>query len=359
FWDGGGANDNWGTAANWSPDGAPANDVIHMAGIVRTTPIVNVPWCSQSLVFDAGTAAFTVSGSTLTINNNTGVQNMSSNLQTVNAPITLAVASNFDAYWGNLAIGGAVNNGGFLLTFWGLHGFNTTISGAISGNGGLTKTENGTLRLSGATANNYTGTTTVNQGTLELAKTVLDGAIKGPLVIGDGVGGPNADVVRIMVNNQIDPSSSVSILNSGLLDLNSFASAIGSLSMTGGAITTGTGTLSLNGHVTGNADASTATISGKVGMLGMLHQFTIADGTAAIDMDISAVLSTGSLTKTGTGTLRFSGTAANTYTGLTTVSNGTLLLGKSFDTLAVAGDLAISSAGTPMTRTPPSCASSP
>jgi fibronectin-binding autotransporter adhesin len=348
LWDGGsGVNNNWGTATNWNPDGMPANNgtiSIHMAGFVRPTPNVDVPWSIASLIFDAGAAPFTVSGSTLTINNPTGVQNMSVNLQTVNAPITLAAPSHFDAFNGDLTIGGAVNNGGYLLTVWGSN--DTIISGAITGNGGLTKTESGMLRLSGATANTYAGTTTVNEGTLELAKTFLNGAILGPLVIGDGVGGSYSDVVRVMVNNQIDPSCAVSILNSGLLDLNSFASSIGSLAMTGGAITTGTGTLNLNGHVTGNADASTATISGKVNLQGFLHNFVIANGAPLVDMDVSAALSTGSLGKYGAGTLRFSGTAANTYTGLTTVSDGMLLLGKSSDIMAVAGDLTINSAGT-------------
>lgn len=46
-------------------------------------------------------------------------------------------------------------------------------------------------------------------------------------------------------------------------------------------------------------------------------------------------------TKLGAGTLSFTGSVANTYSGLTTVSNGTLTLGKSASTNAIAGDLTI------------------
>ena len=40
------------------------------------------------------------------------------------------------------------------------------------------------------------------------------------LIIGDGLGGANADVVRLLIRNQINNNSHVTINNSGLLDLN-------------------------------------------------------------------------------------------------------------------------------------------
>ncbi len=85
-----------------------------------------------------------------------------------------------------------------------------TISSSIQNNGnvtGLTKTGDGTLTLSGGTANTYTGLTTVNAGTLVLGKTAGVNAIAGDgnsatpdLLVGDGRG---IDTVRLGASEQI------------------------------------------------------------------------------------------------------------------------------------------------------------
>ena len=76
--------------------------------------------------------------------------------------------------------------------------------------------------------------TTVNSGTLLLAKTAGVAAVSGNLTVGDGVGGANADVVRLFAADQIS-TSAVTVSASGLLDLNGFNETIGSLSgSTGG-----------------------------------------------------------------------------------------------------------------------------
>jgi fibronectin-binding autotransporter adhesin len=57
------------------------------------------------------------------------------------------------------------------------------MSGIVSGNGGITKSGTGTLTLSGASANTYTGLTTVSGGTLNLNK-ASGNAIVGSLTVG-------------------------------------------------------------------------------------------------------------------------------------------------------------------------------
>lgn len=87
-----------------------------------------------------------------------------------------------------------------------------TISSSITNDGGnakgLVKAGDGTLTLSGSTANTYTGTTTVNDGTLVLNKSTNTTAIAGNLMIGDGSG---LDTVRIAANEQIANNATVTL----------------------------------------------------------------------------------------------------------------------------------------------------
>src|SRR5262245_46156911 len=89
--------------------------------------------------------------------------------------------------------------------------------GLLRGNLALTKAGAGALTLSGTAANDYTGTTTVNGGTMLLNKTAGTNAVPGALVIGDGTG---TDTVRLSAANQIADAANVTVNSSGLLDLN-------------------------------------------------------------------------------------------------------------------------------------------
>jgi autotransporter-associated beta strand protein len=186
----------------------------------------------------------------------------------------------------------------------------TPISRDVAGRG-LDKTGPGTLVLSGA--GSYTGRTAVQDGTLRLgADNVLPDA---SAVI---VGGNAAGVT-------------------GTLDLAGHSDAVGSLTLGGStstsaaAVTTGGGTLTLGGDVTyGTIYSPTiclgATISGKLDLGAASRTFTVNDSPAAgDDLTVSADISAGAglgLTKAGAGVLVLSG--ANTYTGTTTISAGTL-----------------------------------
>lgn len=283
-----------------------------------------------------GNEGLTLNGSG--ISNDGALRNISGN-NSWSGDLTLGSASMIASDSGTLTLSGAIDNGGFLLTVTGAGG--VTTSGVISGTGGLTKTGSGTLTLSGGASNTYTGVTTVNDGTLQLDMAAGKNAFNGTLTVGDGIGATNSAVTRFLDINQI-PNKAITINTDGLLDLNGFSDSIGSLTMTGGNVTTGAGTLTLGGNVTGNASANTATISGKLA-LGGNRIFDIADGAAATDMLVSAVVSGAfSVTKNGNGELVFSG--ANTYTGPTTVNAGDL--STSTFTLAEGGAVTIAAGAT-------------
>lgn len=116
-------------------------------------------------------------------------------------------------------------------------------------------------------------------------------------------------------------------MRGGVYNLNGNSDTIGALTLTAGSVATGAGTLTLGGDVTSIANGNYAsTISGNLG-LGANRVFNVGDGLMDNDLVVSAVVS-GAFTvtkSTGAGVMIFSGD--NTYTGLTTVSAGTLRLG--------------------------------
>src|SRR5262249_40214097 len=167
----------------------------------------------------------------------------------------------------------------------------------------------------------YTGTTTVNAGFLELNKTGVT-ALAGALVIGDGSG---TDGVLQDANDQIADTKTITINSSGTWDLGGNSETAGAITLTGGTILTNGATLPLNGNVTTNASANSATISGNLNLGTIARTFTVADGAAADDLAVSGTISgSAGWTKAGTGLMALSG--SSTYTGTTTISAGTLAI---------------------------------
>lgn len=198
------------------------------------------------------------------------------------------------------------------------------VSGSISGPGGVTKTGGGTLILSGSADNTYSGGTVVKEGILELNKTGDRWAITyGTLRIGDGVGGERADVVRYLGGtDQLNENVPIVITNSGLLELNGHNDTVGPITFSGGKITLGTGTLTLGGNVT--VLDSYPVIEGPSGAVSLPATRTFDVKTGVLDI-YAPVTGPGGLTKAGGGTMLLY--YNDTYSGLTTVQGGYLLVG--------------------------------
>lgn len=166
LWDGGGGDDSWSTAQNWSGDVAPANDgnaTILFAGSTRLTPSVDMPWNITGLAFNSGSGAFVISGSSITTGSG-GIIQSATATQTINNSVILAAAQTWRANTGNLTFGGSVDNAGFLLNLEAAMARSISLNGLVSGFGGLQKTGLGTLTISGN--NSYAGGTTLSAGTL-------------------------------------------------------------------------------------------------------------------------------------------------------------------------------------------------
>jgi autotransporter-associated beta strand protein len=205
-------------------------------------------------------------------------------------------------------------------------------SAIVDGSGfaasGIQKVGLGDLQFGdGTTAglpNTYTGTTTVSDGGLILNKGNGTGnvaAMSGPLVIGDGsLGGSTAaagfaktDVVRLAQDGQLpDFQGGVTVNASGWLDLktNNNSDTIGTtdgqfaLTVNGGVVETGTGTLTINGDISLTSSTSVTgvgasmtgavapSITGNVAFPARLdRRINIADNAALqSDGNVSAVL---------------------------------------------------------------------
>mgnify|MGYP002622846463 CR=1 FL=1 len=103
------------------------------------------------------------------------------------------------------------------------------------------------------------------------------------------------------------------------------------------ALDNGNARVILGGNVTTLASGTTAFIDERNGSsfnanrgleLTGMRTFTVADGGAAIDLDIGVpIYGTGGLTKDGAGLMQLSTDQSNTYAGTTTVNAGTLQIG--------------------------------
>jgi fibronectin-binding autotransporter adhesin len=233
-----------------------------------------------------------------------------------------------------------------------------TVSGTLA-NGGVTKLGAGTLTFSGGASNSYTGLTTISNGTLVASKSPGQLSIPGDVLI-------NGGTLSVTAPDNIADTSTVT-MTSGTFNM-AAVDTIGSLVFNGGTIT-GASTLTLtstastalslgdgvivpfpitfssSGGLTYTGVSTGSIISGPLDLGSFLaHSININDGGDAIDLDITNVISGAgsSVTlSTGQGTLRYSGASPNTYSGLTTVTSGTLLLNKTAGVNAVAGDITV------------------
>lgn len=349
---------NWDTKlitnTNWSTDALPKSGdtlIFGSTGNNHTNVNDTKPGNTYTLQFTGGT--YSISGNAIKVSG-AGITDSSLGSVTLSTDLLLT---------GNLTVSASAIMIGSMLTLDGV------LSEQNAGTT-LTKTGASTLTLSGA--NTYTGATTVSGGTLQLgASNALSTSTA--LTVSGGIfalGGNSNTVSAVTL-------SSGSITGSGgtLTSASDFAVQSGTVSANlGGGVglaktTGGTATLSGTNTYTGPTTISGGVLSvatigdgGTAGNLGQAtnapanlvlaggtlqytgitastnRNFTLATGTTStIDVTTNtltisgaAAATTGSLTKSGSGTLVLSG--ANQYTGATAINAGIL---------TVSGELAI------------------
>ena len=238
--------------------------------------------------------------------------NSSSSSASLSVPVTLTAAATITSSGaGGLTLTGNVVNGGFLLT---VDGANSTVisTGVISGSGGITKAGNGTLTLSGA--NTYTGLTTVSQGILKLGATGT--SPNGPL-------GTTGAGTTVSANGALDLAG-FTLGTAEALTLNGTGVSSGGALMNSGSAATYSGLITLGSASSIIGGTGTITISNVGTITGAGLGLTLGGAQGGT---LTSILGTtnGTLLKQDAGTWTLLGN--NTYTGATTISQGTLKLG--------------------------------
>ena len=320
-------------------------------------------------------ASFAVSGGTIrTVLTGTGAL-----IKTGTSTATLTGANTFSG-------GTTISGGTLVVNSFGLVGSvtnnarlefsqdsNGTFAGTISGTGQLIKSGTGRVGLTGA--NVYTGGTIINAGTLTVTTSSLPGAVvnnatlqfnqdgrgtfKGVIsgtgaVLKSGLGaagltgvntytgGTTVDAGTLVVTTASLPGN---VTNNAILQFNqsSKGTYFGVISGTGAVVKTGTGSVGLTGANTylgsttisdGILLVTTSSLPGDSANPGsVINNATLQFNQASSATYFGVISGTGAVVKTGTGSVGL--VAANTYTGGTTVSEGTLYV----TTLSLPGDV--------------------
>jgi autotransporter-associated beta strand protein len=231
---------------SYSTDASSWTDFYTNNSVATSFAVTNAP--TLSALNNAGTVyiGLTLSGAA------TGSQNNRFDNILVNAVEETVTPASGTGTLGINEAGAATFSGSVTVnntaTFTAATGGQATFSGVVSGGGtALSKTGAGTVTLSGASANTFTGMTTVSAGTLELAKTAGTTAIAGNLVVSSGA------TLLLSESNQVNSSGTTVSLSGGTITRASGVSEVFgalTLGLTGGTLDFGTGDIGTLGFGT-------------------------------------------------------------------------------------------------------------
>jgi autotransporter-associated beta strand protein len=179
-WTGGGSGGNWSDANNWGGTAPGNGDNLTFSGTTRQANTNNLLTSVGNVVI--GNGGFSISGNALTLNGDFG--NTGNNTWSI--PLTLTSSGkSFASLDGTLTLSGNITNGGNTATFEAHYAVGSsgpiTVSGILSGTGGLLKQGSGTLTLT--RDNTYSGKNTITSGYLAVSKDRNLGAVPGSATI--------------------------------------------------------------------------------------------------------------------------------------------------------------------------------
>ena len=344
-WDGGGGNANWSTGDNWDPDGAFGYGTLTFSGSTQTTNVVDAN-TSMNMLLWTGSSTWTLNnsgGAVISLYDNGGAQakieNQSSGLVTINAPINFAATSgaafgeinavNGDILFdtgGTLTVSGSVVNG---LKFWGGSGRTVTFNNTLSATGKwLATTGAGAITIGATGSVTAADIFVMNGGSLNLAGTLTSDATKGIRLGGDFGTTGDQDLSKSGTLNLTPSAGGVSyagIINS-VGSNTSGALAVNSQNTSGTNTLSGAIILDSNLAISQAAGGTLALTTGGIDLKALTLTLTSGAGS---NINASGVIAnsagSGSLSKGGAGTLTLSGN--NTFGGGIGINEGTVIVG--------------------------------
>lgn len=348
---------DFGTAANWGgilPVSDTTSNVISFnSSVPMNQPVLAGPYSVAGVQFFSISGPFTLSGAGPLTIGASGIDNQTAAAtQVISVPLIFATSGTTISNQGTLQLTGAITDnvsGGLTLSGVGNGG---SISGQISGSGGLIKSGSGVWTLAGA--NTYTGATSINSG-LVVANNLTGSATgSGTVTIASGatlqlgIGSSSGSVGGAVVDN-----GTLSFHRSDNVTFSNGISGTGGLTQAGdGTITLGgtntysgltmIGTQTSSGHL---ADAAAGSFSpnSQVSMYGGGLDVNFNETIKGLgDLTISSTKSPGAVTLASGATLTLSG--GSDFSG-TIGGSGTFVVGSGV-LEAVSGDIALPVGGT-------------
>ncbi len=391
IWDGGGTSNAWSDPANWGATVPTSGGTLALqfGGTLQLASNNDfASFTASSLTFNAGAGAFTLSGNAITLAGN--LTNNSSNLQSISLGLTLASDSSFNTGTTGLSVGGSIA-GNFALTKAGagvltLNGANSfsglttiatgslvvgnnlalgsTAQGTSVANGAFLQLSSGivvtneSLTINGSGDSSNTGALRAGAGDATWAGSILLGSGQGSATVTGGArlgttgtgnllisgnisdGGNNFDLVirsATGVTGKVILSATgnayhdtyVVVGTAQLGTVNTIPTA--NVLTLGNSSNQGTATLEMDGFDqqlgTLNSAGGATTMAMKVNN-GNASAVTLTVGAGTFGGSLSGNLA---LTKTTTGSLTLSDAGnnqTNSYSGLTSITAGSLIITK-------------------------------
>lgn len=362
-WVGGGGNSLWSTAGNWEDLGTPtSSDSLHFGGTF-TSSNNNLLNCDLSqIVFDSNANSFSLQGNTVTFSGLSTITNRAALTQTIGFSGPLLDLEYISALAGTLVINSTVSNSGaglsvsggagkvvFNQPLLGLDGLYVTSVNEVQFNNRVSTTValyQATVVINSATQ--LPGANIGENGTLKMASDVT---LSGPIYLEEPISqftpAPAIDTNGFFMtltgglrDGGIDlKPARLRKLGQGVLTVsgdNTLLGWSGGTTIEAGTLRAGTATAFRSGTSFTLADTAGATLDlnhfnftigqlnggGNTGGTVLLPSGMLTVSSATSSSFGGAIVGGGSLTKAGAGVLTLTG--ANSYTGGTTVTSGTL-----------------------------------